>query len=146
VGASTSQVERVKRLCAIEANDVIYRDDVVAEFIEGHPVNDSEGRAPDDDLWEETYDLNFAAADICEEKAAAVAARFDFNADGGSYTRSQEFDHWSRLASRYRSRRFAVSHSLRSSRPYVMNDADDDLTLSSDGNLVLPSDDVELGP
>lgn len=133
MGASTSQIERVKRLCAIEAGDAIYSDEVVSEFIETHPLNDSEGREPDAYLWVETYDVNLAAADICEEKAAAVAARFDFSADGGSYTRSQEFDHWSRLASRYRSRRAITSFTVKSSRPYVLDESDyDDESVSTE--------------
>ena len=42
------------------------------------------------DEWIPTYDLNAAAADIWEEKAATVADEFDFKADGGSFTRSQK--------------------------------------------------------
>lgn len=120
MSASAEQVARVKRLCFIEDGDPTYTDAVVAEYIERHPLMDEDGYEPDDVLWTPTYDTYFAAADICEEKATAFAGNFDFSADGGSYTRSQEFEHWSRLSSRYRSRRAITSLALQPSRPYVL--------------------------
>jgi len=134
MSASDEQVARVKRLCSIEAGDTTYTDEVVAEYIERHPLMDEDGYEPDDTLWTPTYDTYLAASDICEEKAAALSGNFDFSADGGSYTRSQEFEHWSRLSSRYRSRRAITSVSLQSSRPYVLrvDEEDDEGTSTED--------------
>jgi hypothetical protein len=39
------------------------------------------------------YDLNAAAADVWQWKAAKYADSFDFSADGGSYKRDQQYQH-----------------------------------------------------
>ena len=45
--------------------------------------------------------LYWAAAEICQEKAANAAALFDFSADGGSYKRGDVAAKWLKLADRY---------------------------------------------
>jgi hypothetical protein len=132
MSATDAQVARVKRLCVIEAEDTVYDDDTVQECIEQYPKLDSEGRDSEDDEWDEDYDLFAAAADICEEKAATFAGKYDFSADGGTFSASQQFDHWSRLASRYRSRRAARTIHLVPSRPYVQEIAKGEVPVELD--------------
>lgn len=48
------------------------------------------------------YDINGAAAELWERKASKYADRFDFTADGSSYTRSQLVKHALDMASKYR--------------------------------------------
>lgn len=102
--ASAEDITQVRRMAA-ETTLATYSDSDIAAVIERYQVIDSEGYFPDDDDWTDTYDLNAAAADLWAEKAAAVAANFDFSADGGSFSRSQEFDMATRMSAFYRSRR-----------------------------------------
>ena len=45
--------------------------------------------------------LYWAASEICQEKAAAAAEKFDFSADGGSYKRGDEMNKWLKLSEHY---------------------------------------------
>jgi len=49
-------------------------------------------------------DLNQAAATVWEWKAAAIATSYDFAVDGGTYNRSQAYEHCKKQAAHYRSR------------------------------------------
>jgi len=120
MSATDAEVARVKRLCGIDDDDATYTSTVVAEYIERYPALDSDGNDPSEDDWTDTYDIYAAAADLCDEKAVTFAGKYDFNADGGNFSVSQEFDHWRNLAAHYRSRRKAKSTKVRSSRPYVL--------------------------
>jgi hypothetical protein len=88
MAATADQVSRLRRMCA-EPDITTYMDSDLAAVIESHPLIDSEGRDPTHGEWVATYDLHAAAADVWQEKAANVAAAFDFGADGGDYKRSQ---------------------------------------------------------
>lgn len=55
--------------------------------------------------WQPTYDLNIAAAAGWEQKAASVAARFTFSADGQIFNRSEIHAMCLEQADRYRHRR-----------------------------------------
>jgi len=74
----------------------------LAAYIERYPLTDARGQESytwdvstvppshvDNTAWVQTYDLHAAAADVWNEKAAALAHLYDFSADGGSYSRSQ---------------------------------------------------------
>lgn len=50
------------------------------------------------------YDLYRAAADIWEQKAADIADRFDLKTDNHDMTRSQLYDHYTKMAARMRAR------------------------------------------
>lgn len=63
--------------------------------------------------WIETYDLNAAAAQIWQEKAAVPAADFDMSADGGNYSRSQVFEQAMKQARYYAARRKARTITLK---------------------------------
>ena len=115
--ATAAQIARVRRMVD-EPDDTTYDDDLIQDYIEDYPLLDERGKEPftwdtstqpptqdANEDWIPTYDLNAAAADIWEEKAAGVAEDYDFSADGGKYTRSQVYEQYMRNAMRFRSRR-----------------------------------------
>lgn len=115
--ATAAQVAILRRMTA-EPTEAIYTDESLADYIEKYPLLDERGEQPHtwdtstepptkdtNDNWIATYDLNAAAADVWEEKAAAVASLFDFSADGGKYDRSQQYEQYMKNARNYRSRR-----------------------------------------
>jgi hypothetical protein len=117
VSATAAQIARLRRMVA-ESTTTTYTDDDIAEAIERYPLIDERGLAPyawdtsttpphqdATDGWIPTYDLNAAAADIWEEKAATIAGFYDFSADGQSFSRSQAVTQAMQQAARYRSRR-----------------------------------------
>jgi hypothetical protein len=55
------------------------------------------------------YDLNAAAADVWDLKAAKYASEFDFSVDGGSYSKSQRVTNARNTAKEYRSKSFTAS-------------------------------------
>lgn len=57
----------------------------VDDLLEDHARVDAEGRLPDHDEWEPTYDLNMAAAAGWDLKAALCAHQVGFSADGASF-------------------------------------------------------------
>ncbi len=98
-------VAQLRRLTAEPIDTSPYSDVDLIEAIERYPLPDTAGAAPDDTAWTGAWDIYQAAADICDEKAATVAANFDFAADGGDYKRSQAYAQLAQLARRYRARR-----------------------------------------
>lgn len=116
MAATAAQIAQLRRMVN-EPTIAIYDDTAITTYIEAHPLMDENGEAPRvpsttqpgvmmaNPDWTATYDLNAAAADIWEEKAAVLAQDYDFNADGASYSRSQAYEQAMKMASRYRSRR-----------------------------------------
>lgn len=99
--ATAAQIAELRRMCA-EIDAKTYLDADLAAYIERYPLTDARGQEAftwdvstvppshiDNTAWVPTYDLHAAAADVWNEKAAALAHLYDFSADGGSYTRSQ---------------------------------------------------------
>lgn len=107
---TASQLSRLRSMVN-EPTILNYSDAVLTEYIELYPHMDEWGETPLDAWglenanWTATYDLNGAAADIWQEKAAAVASKFDFSADGGNYSQSQQYEQFMKQARYYRSRR-----------------------------------------
>jgi len=113
---TAAQIAQVRRMVA-EPLAATYTDALLVGFIEKYPLLDTLGEEPFlwiagvpptstiNTEWIPTYDLNAAAADIWDEKAATVAANYDFSADGGTYNRKQQFDMYSQQGRHYRSRR-----------------------------------------
>lgn len=110
-------VSRLRRMVSEPGNGA-YPDWVLVEYIERFPLEDSTGQEPYELVdgeyennadWMPTYDLNSAAAEVWDEKAAAAAANFDFTADGGTYHRSQVHKAYEGRARYYRSRRAITS-------------------------------------
>lgn len=126
---TAAQLAQLRRMVA-EPTTTTYSDALLTTIIESYPILDENGQAPripgvdsihavtyvayQDPLdlvanedWIETYDLNAAAAQIWEEKAAVPAADFDMNVDGGSLHRSQVFEQCMKMARKYRAKRSA---------------------------------------
>mgnify|MGYP001206570367 CR=1 FL=1 len=118
MAATAAQIAQLRRMIA-EPDFAAYDNDDLADYIEAYPLMDIRGEeyidywdestsppTPVVDLeWIPTYDLNAAAADIWEEKAAAVADEHDFAADGGNYSVSQKYEQYMKAARRYRAKR-----------------------------------------
>jgi len=104
VTVPASWIARLRRLTAESTTDT-YTDIDMAEYIGRYPLDDADGYEPTDIGWAGNWDLNLAAADVWEEKAAAVAASFDFAADGGDYKRSQAYAQAMQTARSFRARR-----------------------------------------
>ena len=117
MATTAAQIAQLRRWVA-EPSTATYSDADLTTLVESFPVMDELGREPyawdysttpptldENDDWVATYDLRAAAAEVCEEKAAAVAARFDFAADGANFSRSQEYDHWMKQARYHAARR-----------------------------------------
>lgn len=110
---TAAQIAQLRRMVAEPSSDNGYTDAVLSETIARYPVADVAGELPvavdgsANSAWTPTYDLNAAAAEVWQEKAAALAAVFDFSADGASYQRSQAAAQAMRMAQWYGSRRAA---------------------------------------
>lgn len=99
----TDLIVRLRRMVA-EPTDVNYTDEELWELIEAQSVTDVDGNEPDEDDWTPTYNLNKVAGDIWAEKASRYAEEFDFNTDGGSFSRSQKYENALRQSQYYYSR------------------------------------------
>lgn len=105
------------RIKIAEPTTETYSDHALEEKIEKYPIMDELGVEPYyfdssttvptkvyNTTWIPSYDLNAAAAEIWSEKAALYAAHFDFSADGGSYQRSQRYEHLMSMSRYYASK------------------------------------------
>jgi hypothetical protein len=105
-----AQVAQLRRMVA-EPTTTTYSDATLITYIETYPHMDQFGEESLDAWgdantdWTPTYDLHAAAADIWEEKAATVSHRVDFNADGGSYSVSQQYEQYMKQCRYHRARR-----------------------------------------
>lgn len=100
----SEEIGKLRRMTG-ETNTTTYSDAEMLTYIEAHPLMDENGEAPRvasttvpgemmvNPDWTATYDLHAAAADIWQEKAANLSPNYDFDADGGSYSRSQGWEH-----------------------------------------------------
>lgn len=123
--ATEAQVEKLRRMVA-EPTANIYTDDDIESYIDSYVVMDVNGIDPtyldysttpptvtEREDWIPTYDLNAAAAEIWDEKAAAIQDKYDFAADGGRYDRSQAYTQACAMAAKYRGRSKAQSPLVR---------------------------------
>ena len=106
MAVSAADIARTRALSAAPVAD--YSDAAISAIIALYPKYDSTGLAPDDEDWTETYDLYRAAADIADQRAAAVATLYDVSADGAGLSRSQVQAQLYALGTRLRSRASAV--------------------------------------
>lgn len=119
-----AQIAELRRMVG-EPTIATYSDVLLTSYIERYPHLDEQGEEPYtlsgatpptqevNESWIPTYDLNAAAADIWQEKAAAVASKFDFAADGGNYSMSQMHGNYMAQCRFYRSRRMPSSMRMR---------------------------------
>ena len=101
----------IKRLRSMinEPTSVTYTDADLTTLIENAAIPDNTGKFPSETDWIPTYNIYKVAADIWLEKAAKVADEFDFDADGGSFQRSQKQKMAMKQASFFESRSNALS-------------------------------------
>lgn len=124
MAASADQIILLRRMVA-EPTETPYGDASLAACIERYALLDERGGAPHtwdaattpptrtvNPAWIPTYDLAAAAADVWGEKASALVGSYDFDADGGSYKRSQGFLHASERERYYRARRSPTTSTL----------------------------------
>ena len=102
--ATAGMIAELRRLTA-EPTTAVYTDDALKAKIEAYPLADGNNNEPDAEGWLPTYDLAAAASDVWMEKAAGLAGKFDFSADGGSYSRSQAYEMARKQAAFFLSRR-----------------------------------------
>lgn len=123
MAATAAQIERLRRM--VQADETAYSDEALALVIESYPLTDERGTDPfywntgvtppvrvATVGWIETYDLHAAAAEIWEEKAAEAAQDYDFQADGGSYSRSQVHEQFQERVRYHLSRRAPGSQKI----------------------------------
>lgn len=80
-----AEIRRLRRLVAETGEDSTYTDEELTEYL-----NQAEGR------------IYWAAAEICQEKAAAAVSLYDFSADGGTYNRGEIAAKWQKMADYYK--------------------------------------------
>ena len=131
---TAAELTRLRRMIVDTAAPQTYTDGALTTVIERYPCVDMRGESPFvesvlypgtlevNDDWTATYDINAAAGELWEEKAAALAAAFDFSADGAGFQRSQAFTQAQQMARHYRSRRNPSTVTL---RPEPRPDVDD---------------------
>jgi hypothetical protein len=91
---------------------------VLGTVIQGYTVPDVEGDYPYTSAgsvnsdWSSTFDLARAAAYIWQEKAASLAANYDFTADGATFHRSQAVKQAMEMSAYWNSRRMALGRVL----------------------------------
>ncbi len=108
MSATAAQLVRLRRMVNESDDSNGYTDAVLSLIVETYPLEDSEGVTdPDSDSWVPTYDLNAAAGDVWEEKAAAKSEDYEFGADGHTLKRNQVYEQRMKMARRFRSRRAA---------------------------------------
>jgi hypothetical protein len=125
MAATALQIAQVRRMAGVATGDTTYTDIVVGGYIEAYPLIDERGESPytwdtstepptqeANDDWVATYDLHAAAADVLEERAAALAGEYDFSADGASYHRSQAYEALMKQCRYHRARRTPTSITL----------------------------------
>ena len=133
MAATAAMVSKLRRMID-EPDDDIYDDDTLEEYIESYPTIDSLGTNPlevdytttpptlsEVDDWIPTYDLHAAAAEIWQEKSAAVAEDYNVTADGSTLARSQVQEQYLRQSRYHLSRRKAGTTTLRV-EPRVVRD------------------------
>lgn len=109
-------IVQLRRMVA-EPTAATYSDLLLSEYLARWPLRDADGNEPTDTAWAGRWDINQAAADVWEEKAAAAAGDYDFGADGGQYSRSQAHAQMLAMARRFRARREAGSVALVANPP-----------------------------
>ena len=109
-GSNVSDVARLRRMIAEPTTGSPpgpYTDADLVAAIERYPVPDPEDVYPDEDGWIPSYDLAMAASEIWSEKAANVAANYDFSAGDESFSKSQQYTHALQQARYWQAKRIA---------------------------------------
>lgn len=91
---------RLERMVAADVEPTLSNTDI-DDLLDVARRADSEGRAPSDEDWEPTFDLDAAAAEGWRTKAGRVAPRFGVTLDGGTLHRQQIYVHCMSQATLY---------------------------------------------
>lgn len=83
-------------------------DATLERVLDAYAIADRYGVAPGGDDWEGVWDLNAAAANAWEMKAAKVAGDFTFSADGASYSKGDVLAKCVEMAARYAAKSTSV--------------------------------------
>ncbi len=123
-----------------EPETTTYEDSDLSTIIETYPLTDARGEEPftwdtstspptmdTNEDWIVTYDLNAAAADVWEEKAAPLAQDYNYAADGARYDRSNAYEQAKKQARWFRSKRSANTFEL---EPAPRQDGNQDLVFN----------------
>lgn len=94
---------RLRRMTDADSEPALTDDDL-ADCMAMSRLVDANGLAPSDPLWTPTYDLNRGAAEGWRRKAGKLAMKYDFDADGQRFARSQALAHCERMVEQYRRR------------------------------------------
>lgn len=124
MSVTAGNISKLRRMIA-EPTTAAYSDADLVEILASHPVMDERGEQPftwdfsttppgkeENDQWIPTYDFHLSAAEIWEEKAAAVADEHDFSADGADFSRSQVYQNYIKNARFHRARRYARNQTV----------------------------------
>lgn len=123
--ATAADIARLRRMVD-EPTTTTYSDAALTDILEAYPLTDERGVDPyyydtttDPPTqvavvgWYPGYDLHAAAADIWEEKAGALAEKYDWSDDFGKTNRySQQYDQYRKQARQHMARRKASSGRL----------------------------------
>lgn len=93
-------VTRVTSLVAASSRPVLTGDDVKASIM-AHPKVDQYGVYADQEGWEATWDTYAAVAELWGIKAGRVAGDFNFQADGGSFSKGDVIAHCLAMEAKY---------------------------------------------
>lgn len=114
-GTAAADIARL-RLFIAESGTVTYSDSLLRSVVANYPITDAAGEWPYltsgsvNTDWAPLYDLAAAAAEIWDNKGAAIAERFDFTADGATFHKSQQVQQYEKNARKWRARRAPGSH------------------------------------
>ena len=116
MAATAAQISQLRRMVA-EPTLTTYADALLTTMLEAYPLMDERGELPYtwssatppvqvvNTAWVASYDIQAAAADCWEEKAALWVEQYKFSADGGTYDRNQVYDMMMSRVRYHRSRR-----------------------------------------
>lgn len=116
-GTATEDITRL-RLWIAESGTATYTDSSLRSIVANYPLPDSAGQWPyltsgsANTSWVATYDLASAAAEIWDNKGAAIADNFAFTADGATFHKEQQVEHYAKQARKWKSRRAVGSHEM----------------------------------
>lgn len=109
-GTAAADLTRFRRMIA-ESGTATYSDSALITIIASYPLPDQAGEWPyltsgsANTEWVATYDLANAAAEVWDNKVGAIADNFAFTADGATFHKEQQVDHYAKQARKWKARR-----------------------------------------
>jgi hypothetical protein len=101
-GLTEPQARAKLALMVLADQDPVLSDDQLGDLVERARRPDGEGSTwPDGDAWTPTWDLDAAAAEGWNRKAAMAANRFNFGEDGQSFQRAEVYANCVKQAEAY---------------------------------------------